>query len=217
MRSSLTKCVLITNICNACFRGVTWKNWVAQVWQAGLKGCFPLSPPFMSLSVLCPSRISYKTNKKKKTPMSTSLAHMTHNGNRCKTGNSPQLSVTQFLHSVAGPSHIIQHQQKTPPTTTSLKAPMSARKCNSEPPSRCLRQSRLCCVYILTMYIVRIQKNWAKTLCFWRKTADHGGQVSLKVLCSDWGLGGVSKAIITYVVQLYVNCSVYFAVHCTIM
>lgn len=139
MRSSLTKCVLITNICNACFRGVTRKNWVAQVWQAGLKGCFPMSPPFMSLSVFV-SLTHLQQNKKKKTKnktMSTSLAHTTLNGNRCKTGNSSQLSVTQFLHSVAGPSHIIQHQQKkkknnNPPTTTSLKAPMSARKCNSD-------------------------------------------------------------------------------------
>lgn len=49
-----------------------------------------------------------------------------------------------------------------------------------------------------------------------KKTADDGGQGSLN-LVQRLELGGVSKAIITNVVQLYVNCSVYFAVHCTIM
>lgn len=38
-------------------------------------------------------------------------------------------------------------------------------------------------------------------------TANPGGQVSQN-LVQPLGLGGVSKAIITYVVQLYVNCSV---------
>lgn len=135
MRSSLTKCVLITNICNACFRGVTWKNWVAQVWQAGLKGCFPLSPPFMSLSVFVSLMHLQQNNKKKKQNNVNFFG--TYDTQRKPMQNrklsSAVCDTVSPLRSRSKPHNSAPAKKKNnPPTTTSLKAPMSARKCNSD-------------------------------------------------------------------------------------
>lgn len=76
MCSSWIKCVLITLIYAMLVLGeFSRKNWVAQVWQAGLKGCFPLSPTCPRLSCV---PYASPTKQQQQQPVST------HNRNQCK-------------------------------------------------------------------------------------------------------------------------------------
>lgn len=98
-----------SNICNACFRG----GYAKELGCSGLKSrpqrVLPPPPPFMSSSVLCPFTHLLKNNNNNNVDF---FGTYDTQQKPMQTRNSSQLSLKQFFHSVAGPSHIIQHQQK---------------------------------------------------------------------------------------------------------